>query len=280
MNIKRKIVADSSCELISEIIDGLDIELIPFNIEIADEQIVDDGTLNTSEFIEKMSKSKGHIKSAAPSPNLFLESYKNADEIFAVCLTGKLSATFGNAVLGKKMFLEEYSDKKIHVFDSGSAGPGESLIVYKIGELIKKDLSFEEIVEQVENFIKKMKTFFVLDSVENLVANGRISKTKAFIVNALNIKPVLYAKDGVIEIYEKVRGLRKAHKRLVEIIGELFPNSKNEKTLIISHCNCLDKAKSIKKSIEAFYDFKNIMIVGMKGLTSMYAYDQGIIISY
>ena len=98
MNIKRKIVADSSCELISEIIDGLDIELIPFNIEIADEQIVDDGTLNTSEFIEKMSKSKGHVKSAAPSPNLFLESYKNADEIFAVCLTGKLSATFGNAV--------------------------------------------------------------------------------------------------------------------------------------------------------------------------------------
>ena len=104
------------------------------------------------------------------------------------------------------MFLEEYPDKKIHVFDSGSAGPGESLTVYKIGELIRKDLSFEEIVEQVEDFIKNMKTFFVLDSVENLVANGRISKTKAFIVNALNIKPVLYAKDGVIEIYEKVRG--------------------------------------------------------------------------
>ena len=97
MNIKRKIVADSSCELIPEIIDGLNIELISFNMEIADEQILDDGTLSTSEFIEKMSKSKGRVKSAAPSPNLFLESYKDADEIFVVCLTGKLSATFGKA---------------------------------------------------------------------------------------------------------------------------------------------------------------------------------------
>ena len=91
--------------------------------------------------------------------------------------------------------------------------------------------------------------------------------------------PVMHAVDGEIDIYKKVRGLKKAYSELIDAIGE---NSSNveEKTLVITHCHCFDRAKEIKDKIVERYNFKDVLIVPARGLSSTYEDEDGIIICY
>ena len=99
------------------------------------------------------------------------------------------------------------------------------------------------------------------------------------IASAFSIKPVMQGVNGEIDIYKKVRGLKKAYSELINAIAE---NSSNieEKILVITHCNCLERAKEIKNKIVERYNFKDILIVSARGLSSTYENEGGIIISY
>ena len=140
-------------------------------------------------------------------------------------------------------------------------------------------MTFKEIVDNVTKYISEMNIFFVLESLDNLIKNGRISKLKAMIASAFSIKPVMQGINGEIDIYKKVRGLKKAYSELIDAIAE---NSSNieEKILVITHCNCLERAKEIKNKIVERYNFKDILIVSARGLSSTYENEGGIIISY
>ena len=178
------------------------------------------------------------------------------------------------------MIQEEYPDKFIHVFDSKSASIGETLIAVKINELMEEGLSNEEIVEKTEKYIDTTRTFFILESLDNLIKNGRISKTKGLIANVLNLKPIMGSDDdGNIQLIENVRGTKRVFKRLVEIIGE-SGEKLEEKVLAISHANALERAKSLKKDIKDKYNFKDIILVEQAGLSTAYANDGGIILVF
>ena len=125
-----------------------------------------------------------------------------------------------------------------------------------------------------------MKTFFVLESLDNLIKNGRITKTKALIANVLNLKPIMGEDgEGNIRLVENVRGTKKAFKRLVEIIGETG-GKLEEKILAISHTNAEERAENLKRDIQSRYNFKDVIVVKTAGLSSAYAYDGGIILAF
>ena len=125
-----------------------------------------------------------------------------------------------------------------------------------------------------------MKTFFILESLDNLMKAGRISKIMGHIASALSIKPIMGGdENGTIKLIEKVRGSKRAFKRLVEVIGEQGEGFE-DKILGIAHCNALDKAEELKKRIEEKYKFKEIIIVETAGLSTAYANDGGIIIAF
>ena len=209
-----------------------------------------------------------------------MEKFKQAKDIFAITISANLSGTYNSAKLARQMALDEDPDKFIHVFDSKSASIGETLVALKIDELVKEKLSNLEIVETVENYISEMKTFFILESLDNLIKNGRISKTKGLIASVLNFKPIMGSdEDGNIRLVENHRGTKKSFNRLVEIIGETRDDFA-DKVLAISHANALDKALDLKEKIEKLYNFKEILIVETKGLSTAYAYDGGVILAY
>ena len=203
-----KIVADSSCDLNEELQKKLNISLVPFKIDVDNESFIDDEDLDTSDLIRAMRNSPNPVRTSCPSPGDFADRYRdeNADSIFAVTISSKLSGTYNSAILAKNMIEEEIKNKFIHVFDSKSASIGETLITIKIQELVEKKLNNLEIVEKVEKYIKEMKTYFILESLDNLIKNGRISKTKGLIANVLNFKPIMGATDGEIELVENNRG--------------------------------------------------------------------------
>jgi len=275
--IERLIVADSCCDLTEEMKSKLDIELVPLTLQLDDVDYLDDENLDVDKYIEAM-RNASSIKTAAPSPKLFMDKFEEAKEVFCVTLSGKLSATYSNACLAKTMVLEK-GERLIHVFDTKSAASGETLVALKIQECIDKKMTFQEIVDNVTKYISEMNIFFVLEITIIFLVNGRISKLKAMIASAFSIKPVMQGVNGEIDIYKKVRGLKKAYSELIDAIAE---NSSNieEKILVITHCNCLERAKEIKNKIVERYNFKDILIVSARGLSSTYENEGGIIISY
>ncbi len=273
-----KIVADSSCDLNEDLKQRMDVKLVPFKIDIDDDSFVDDKNMDICELIRKMHASPNPIKTSCPSPGDFANEY-DADNVYVVTISEQLSGTYNSAILAREMVLERTSEKFIHVFNSKSASVGETITAMKIKECIDKKLSNTHLVEKVEQFIDDMKTYFISDDLSNLVKNGRISKTKGLLINALNIKPIMAATDdGNIEMIDKARGSKKAFKRLVEIIGETGIKFE-ERTLAISHANALQKALDLKEDLKK-YNFKEIIIAETKGLSTGYVNDGGVILAF
>lgn len=278
--MKYKIVADSSCDLNKEIKEKVAIDLVPFNISVDDEHFRDDESLNVNHLIQAMKNSPNPVKTSCPSPGDFLEKYKEGDNVFAVTISANLSGTYNSALLAKDMAMDSDSNKFVHVFNSKSASIGETLIALKIDELIKKGLGNMEIVTKVEEYIGGMKTFFILESLDNLIKNGRISKTKGIIASVLNFKPIMGSdEEGNIKLIENHRGTKKSFNRLVELIGETGKDFQ-DKILAISHANAIDKALGLKEKIEKIYNFKEVIVVETKGLSTAYANDGGVILAY
>ena len=274
-----KIVADSSCDLNEELESKMDVSLVPFRIDIDNSSFIDDENIDLKKLVSTMKASPNPIKSSCPSPGDFKERYVDAENVFVVTISKELSGTYNSAILAKDMMIEEMKEKFIHVFNSRSASVGETLTALKIKECLDNKMPKEQLVEKVEQYIEDMKTFFISDDLSNLIKNGRISKTQGLIANVLNIKPIMKATDdGNIEAVEKIRGSKKAFKRLAEIIAESGVKF-DERILAISHANALQKALDLKEDL-AGLKFKDVIIVETKGLSTVYVNDGGIIVSY
>lgn len=275
----RLLVTDSCCEF-NQSLKSLDEKRIriPFLIDVDEDRFVDDGSIDTGKLIEKMRESSNAPKTAAPTPYDFLKAFEKGRECLCVTISSKLSACYSNACLAKKM-AEEGGEKLIHIFDSKSAVAGETLIAMKINKLLEEGINFQEIVSKMETFISEMKTYFVLDNIDNLLKNGRLSKVQGFLANVLSIKPICCGDDGEIKMLDKTRGIKKALSKLVEIIGQDRDLIK-DRDVIISHCHASENAEKIKREIQERYSPKSIQIVETEGLSTVYADDGGIVISY
>ncbi|MDO4451406.1 MAG: DegV family protein [Lachnospiraceae bacterium] len=274
-----KIVVDSCGELTEEMKQSGKVESVPLSIQIENETIVDDDTFNQKDFLVKVARSPECPKSSCPSPERYMESYKcHADRIYVVTLSAELSGSYNSAVLGKSIYEEEHGEKKIHIFNSRSASVGETLIAQKIMECEENGLSFEQVIEKVDTYIQEQNTYFVLETLETLKKNGRLTGVKALVASALNIKPIMASTpQGTICQLGKSRGINKALDKMVACVMEKATNTE-DKTLAIAHCNCYERAVSVKKELEERGKFKEIIILDTRGISTMYASDGGIIV--
>ena len=275
-----KIAIDSCGELLNEWKDDERIEAVPLTLMVGGESIIDDETFDQKDFLKKVAACPACPKSACPSPERYMKAYEcEADHIYAVTLSSELSGSYNSAVLGKSLFLEDNPGKKIHVFNSRSASGGESLIAMKIVECEEKGLSFEKIIETVDKYIEEMSTFFVLENLETLRKNGRLSRVKALVASALKIKPVMGSTpEGSICQLDQARGMNKAIVKMVEHVGEKGINI-HEKTVAITHCNCPERAKMLEEAIRERLNPAKIVVMDTAGVSSMYANDGGVIVA-
>ncbi|MDO5590221.1 MAG: DegV family protein [Lachnospiraceae bacterium] len=274
-----RVVVDSCGELTNEMKQSGHFVTASLAIEIDGYHIVDDETFDQQDFLRRVAESPNCPKSSCPSPECYMELYHcDADHVYAVTLSGELSGSYNSAVLGKNLYKEEYGEKKIHVFNSKSASGGETLIAMKIAECEEKNMSFEEVVETVEAYIEGQHTYFVLETLDILRKNGRLSGLKAAVATALNIKPVMGATlEGTIVQLGKARGMKKALDKMVSHANE-DTTDQEEKTLIITHCNCPERAKGVKKMVMEQMNVKEVLVLDTAGISSMYAADGGVIL--
>ena len=274
-----KIIIDSCGELTEEMKKSGNFETASLQIDVGGHHIVDDETFDQADFLKKIRESEECPKSSCPSPERYMEEYHcEAEHIYAVTLSAELSGSYNSAVLGKNLYEEEYGEKDIYVFNSRSASVGETLIGLKIAECEKKGLSFKEVIDTVEAYIEEQHTYFLLETLDILKKNGRLKGLKAVVATALNIKPVMGSTpDGNIQQLANTRGMKKGLVRMVEqIVADL--KNPEEKILEISHCNCRERAETVKNMLLEKAGFKDIIIVDTAGISSMYAADGGVIV--
>ena len=278
------ILADSCCDLSPELLKKTQARVAPLTITIDDKHYVDDGTVDIPPYLAAMKASKNPVRSACPSPDLYAEDIRATEgDCFIVTLSSKLSGSHNAASLGVQLAQEDLPEKKVHVFDSESASAGETYLALMIHDLIAAGKSFEQIVEIVEEKIRSMHTLFVLDSLDNLVKNGRISKTVALLANVLSIR-LLMSDDGhgAIKNISKARGIKGALSQMVETCRKHTEGlAAASQRLVISYCNCPERARQVRDMIrEKCPAIGEIVMTPTSALSSMYANDGGVVIAY
>ena len=278
--MRYKIVIDSCGELLNEWKDDERFESVPLTLMVGADQIIDDETFDQLSFLKKVADYPECPKSACPSPERYMKAYDcEAEHIYAVTLSSELSGSYNSALLGKNLLLEDHSEKKIHVFNSCSASIGQTLIAAKIQECEEAGMSFEEVVSTVDRYIEGQHTFFVLENLDTLRKNGRLSKVKALVASALKIKPVMGSTDeGSICQLDQARGMNRAMIKMVEQVIAKTPDSA-DKVLAISHCNCPARAQVLKEAFEERMKLAKIIVLDTAGVSSMYANDGGGIVA-
>lgn len=273
-----KLVVDSCCELIPEL-NELNTQSAALSIMLDGVNYTDDEHLDIQHFIKAMRSSKTAAKSACPSPDVFAEKFKKGMNVFAVTLSSKLSGSYNSAVLGAKLAMEDCPERKVHVFDSQSASAGEIAVSLKIKECIDQKMDFDSIVNTVTKFIKEMKTFFILETLDSLIKAGRMNRIVGYAASMMSLRPIMGSDNGMIKLCEKARGSVRAFTRLVDLIGENCTNFA-ERTLVITHCNNERQAHFIKTEAMRRFHFKDVKVASTGGISTMYANEGGVVIAF
>lgn len=272
------IVMDSCGERTEEMKKDSRIVSAPLTMQVDEHFFVDDESFDQLDFLAKVAASPNCPSSACPSPDYYKKAFDcGVDRAYAVTLSAELSGSCNSAMLAKKLMQEERPEMKIHVFNSRSASIGETLITRKIQECEQAGMDFDSVVETVENYIEGQNTYFVLENLETLRKNGRLSNLKAFVATALKIKPVMRSTpEGTIAQLDQARGMNKALVKLVNYLVEEVENPE-EKVLAISHCNNPERGRMVRDAILERIEVKDVILENAAGLTTMYANDGGII---
>ncbi|MFI3212384.1 MAG: DegV family protein [Eubacteriales bacterium] len=278
--MKYKIVVDSCCELPEELKKDDRFEIVSLEIEVGNHRLVDDETFDQADFLKKVAAASDCPKSSCPSPDSYMESYRTeAEHVYVVTLSSKLSGSYNSAVLGIDLYHETYGEKSIYVVDSWSASGGELQLALKAMELEEMGTySFEEIVRQLDDYRNNMNTYFVLDNLDTLRKNGRLTGVKALVATTLSIKPVMGAKEGVIVQHSQAVGIKKGLKKMAELSISKVVNPE-QRRLIITHCNNLGRAELVRDFILSKVSFKETIILDTAGISSLYANDGGVILT-
>lgn len=277
-----QIIIDSCCDVTAALRRAMRFEVASLTVRVGEQSFRDDETLSVPALLQAMKACKDPATSACPSPEEYASLMRKADQSVVVTLSSKLSGSYNAAMVARDMVLEEFPEKCIHVFDSESASAGELRIALLLRQYIDGGMEFDEIVEKVTEFIAGMKTFFVLEDLSNLVKNGRISKVAGLMGTMLSIRPIM-GENGHGEIIQldKVRGTQTAMRRLVEIVAahtNQFPQ--NTLTLVLSYCNCPQRATELKeKLLAASAALKEVILVPTCGISTVYANDGGVVLA-
>ncbi len=277
------IIGDSCCDLNNELESAMNVKIVPLQIDIENQIFIDDNNLNVDVFRNTLKESKSGCKTACPSPDAYAAAMREYDACVVVTLSSNLSGSYNSAVIAKNIVNEEFPDKEIYVIDSLSAASGETLLAKRVFEELQKGISLKDAVNCAEKMKEKMKTIFVLEDLSTMIKNGRLNRLAGKVATMLSLRPILSDNgNGEIMVRDKVRGTKNALTKMCNYILEETQNlTKNTVELIITHCNCEERAKEVKAEImELCPAISNIIIVAAHGVSTVYGGQGGIITAF
>ena len=276
-----KIVVDSCCDLTGQMLKDPHFVKVPLTIRSNGSSFIDNETFDQADLLWAMKQSDDAPATACPSPQSYLDAYQGPEEedVYVVTLSALLSGSHNSAEQARMLMEEDHPNKNVYVFNSCSASSGEVLVALKVRELAESGAPFKHVVREVEQFIYQMQTMFVLETLENLRKNGRLTRLQSVITGALKIKLLMGATpEGEICKLGQTLSMKQALSKMVDRMANDPAHA--GRTLAICHCNCLDRAFQVKAMAEQRCKFAHILILEAGGITSVYANDGGIVTAY
>ena len=241
---KIKIITDSSADLPKEIFDKLKIDVLPLLINFNEDSYLDGVEIGIDELFDRIESSGIFPNTTQVTPTRFAEVYekylKEGYKIISIHLSSCMSGTYQSACLAKNML--ESDD--IFIVDSQNVTSGLGLLAYRAALLRDRGLSVNEILEDLEECKNQICSSLCFESLDNLVRGGRITKTVSVVTGVLGIKLILEVKDGLMAVKDKVRGSKKAVKRIIKDIERYEP--REDMPIVLLNVNNEDVYNEIK----------------------------------
>ena len=271
-----KIVSDSSSDLL--MLDNIEFASSPMKIITAKREFVDEENLNLDEMADFFKEYKERSQTSCPNPADWLDAFGDADDIICVTITSALSGSYNSACTAKELYEAENEGKRVFVLDTLSAGPEITLIVRKLEALVKSGMAYEGVCDKIQEYTKRTGLVFMLKSLKNFAANGRVSPLVAKLVGFAGICIVGKASDeGTLEPTHKCRGENRSLETLINDLKEL--GLKNGK-VSIGHCQNEGAATKLKQMIESTFEKAQVEIHKLRGLCSFYAEKGGLLVGF
>jgi len=259
--MKVQLVTDSAADIPKHFIEKYNIEIVPLGIIFSDEVYLDGIEITTNTFYEKMAATQELPKTSQPTPQAFVEAFQKAHSrgpVLCITLSSGLSGTYQSALLAKEMV-----DFEVEVIDSLNISIGIGMQVIEACRLAEEGSPLQEIKKAILKYRSEMIAYFTLNTLENAVKGGRVKPWEGGIAQLLSIKPVMSTlPDGTLGNSEKIRGRKKAIKRILELVM----NTKKDlsATVIgIAHSSDQDEINHIAKEITTNLNPKELIIANL-----------------
>lgn len=221
--MKIKIITDSTSDIPKDILEKLDVEIVPLTVNFQDANYKDGIDISREDFYKKLRTSNELPTTSQVSPGEFLEVFKKNlreyDHIICLSLSSVLSGTHNAATVAKDMLETD----KISIIDTKVVSFALGLIVVKAAEAVAENKSLEEILKEIDYNVENIQLKFAVDNLDNLLKGGRLSKTEAILGGLLNVKPIIALRDGNLKSEDKVRGRKKVYKWFLDDLEKAFP---------------------------------------------------------
>ena len=274
-----QLICDSCTDLPANMLQSPHVTKVALTIQVGADTIVDDESFNQLELLKKMKAWHDAPKTACPSPHAYMKKFREDGDNYIVTLSSRLSGSYNAAAKAVDLYREEGGKANVHVFDSKSATAGQAQVAMLIRDLAEQGTAFDKVVELVEERISRMQTMFVLENLDNLRKNGRLTRMQSLVTGALRVKLLMGAtREGEIEKLGQGLSIRQTLGRMVACMGKNAGSM--GRRLVITHCNCLERAEYVRDQVRQKGLFEEIVIAATGGIATVYANDGGVVVAY
>ncbi|OOM79230.1 DegV family protein [Clostridium sp. BL-8] len=245
---KIKIITDSTADLSKDIYEKYEIEVLPLLINFGEKSYQDGVEINTNEVFEKIERDNVLPTTAQVTPNRFIEIYEKylweGYKIISIHMSSVMSGTYQSACIAK----ETLESDNIVVIDSQNVTAALGILVLKAAKLREKGYNIAQLEEELNVIKNNIKLSVYFESLEYLVRGGRISKTAGIVGGMLGIKLILEIKDGIMSVKDKIRGNKKAIKKIINDLESAELD--DEVPVILIDVNNLEVKEALKEYME------------------------------
>ena len=255
------VIADSACDLPDEVLDRYGIGLVPLQLVLDGAVLEDRIAITPAEFYARLREGGVPPTTSQPTPAAFAAAFEHArasaDEVVAVVLSSGLSGTYANSLTARKGFAKG----GVRVVDSLSASFGEGLLALRGAELAEDGWTGAAIAAELERVRDQSGMILTVDTLENVLRSGRVSRFKARLAGWLDLKPILTLDaEGKVAIADKVRGRDALLPRVLRIMERRIPRGVQRLRIGIAHVDCSKVAEAVRTAVQARFHPLDLLV--------------------
>ena len=259
-----KIVMDSGGDLPAEILKKIGVHIVPLNVHFGDDVYQEGVDIDAHTFYRRVEQEKAIPKTAQPSPYQFAEVYRQvaretgATDIISVNVTSQLSGTHASSLLAAREVADEVI---VHPFDTRSGSGGQGLMGLEAARMAAENLSVANIMDRLQHLRVNMNIYLMLDNLKFAQMSGRVGTLAATFSSLLRVKPVLFVRDGMLELGERVRTRTRALDRLVALVkGRIGDELAN---IVVVHAEVPEHAAALVERVRSEFRVGELFVTSL-----------------